>query len=124
MVIRAEQMARFSKAAAVTFEDEVVVHLNKCFPEECRAFGEPKVRETVRYGVERASAYGITAQRDVCKYIDLMFVFGRDFDRDPKLTWPSAVLKDRAMREPTVKLERLYETGKKHDPRVTTHGRF
>src|SRR5215203_5799575 len=98
MVIRSEQMSTFSRAAVETFEDHMVVHLNKCFPAQCQAGGEQKVRETIRYGIERASTYGIKAQRDVCKYIDLMFVYGRDFDKDPNLTWPSAVLNDRAMR--------------------------
>src|SRR5687768_3870557 len=77
VVIRPAHMSTLSEASVERFETSMVVHLNKCFPDQCRALGEPRVRETIRYGIERASVYGITAQRDVCKYIDLMFVFGQ-----------------------------------------------
>ena len=119
MVIRQAQMRALSNNASRTFEDRMVVHLNKSFPNECRELGEPEVREWIRYGIQRASEYRITAQRDVCKYIDLMFVFGRDFDRDP---WASSILNDRALRDPTTKLETLYEAGKQRVRGVRNRG--
>jgi len=123
MVIHPAQMAAFSQSATERFESRMLEHLNTCFPEQCRAWGEPKVRSTIRYGTERASAYGITAQRDVCRYIDLMVLFGPDFDRDSSLPWLSAVLNDRAMRDPTVKLEALYNEGKRHQQRANGNAR-
>jgi hypothetical protein len=123
VLIRSRQMIAFSRSAMETFEDRVVIHLKKCFPRQCEADGVPKVRETVRYGIERASSYGITAHRDVCKYIDLMFIYGLDFDKDPGLAWPSAVLHDNGMREPTLKMETLYEAGMQHERALADHGR-
>jgi hypothetical protein len=115
-------MAKLSRSALEAFEDRMVIHLNKCFPAQCKAGGEPKVRETIRYGIERASTHGMTAERDVCKFIDLMFVYGRNFDVDPNLTWPSAVFNDRSLRDPTIKMEVLYETGMQHQPGAKSHG--
>jgi hypothetical protein len=112
MRIRSEQMAFFSNASLKTFEDRVLPHLNKCFPAQCAALGEPELRSTIQYGITRAASYGITTEREVCKYIDLMVVFGRDFDRDPTLPWVSAILNGRHWRTPTVKLEHLYQTAK------------
>jgi hypothetical protein len=123
VLIRSAQMAAFSESAIAAFENRLALHLHKCFPAECEAGGEQKVRETIRYGIERAATYGITAHRDVCKYIDLMFVYGRDFDTDPRLAWPSAVLSHRAMRTPTLKLETLYEAGIQHEQAVKHYGR-
>ncbi len=122
MVIRQAQMGALADHVSRTFEDRMVAHLNKCFPSECRERGDPEVRAWIRYGIERASAYGITAQRDVCKYIDLMFVFGRDFDRDPNLPWAASILNDRALRDPTTNLETLYEAGKQHERGVRNRG--
>ena len=101
--------------AADTFEDKMAAHLNSCFPEQSKAIEETGVRETIRYGVERAGQYGITAQRDVCKYIDLMVVYGRDFDRDPGIPWAASILNDRALKDPTVKIDTLYEAGKERE---------
>jgi hypothetical protein len=115
-------MLAFSRSAVDTFEDRMVVHLNKCFPSSSKTAGEQKVRQTIRYGMERAGRHGIKAERDVCKFIDLMFVYGRDFDRDPNLAWASAILNNRAMRDPTMKAEALYEAGMQHQPAMRKHG--
>ena len=66
----------------------------------------------IRYGVERAGSYGIGTERDVCKYIDLMFAFGRDFDKNQDLPWASRILEDDTLKSPTVKTERLFAEGK------------
>src|ERR1700681_3763804 len=107
MVIRSAQMDAFSENASQAFEDRMMAHLNRCFPDQCGAMQEAGVRETIRYGIEQAADHGITAQRDVCKYIDLMVVFGRDFDRDPAVPWASSILNDRALIDPTVRTETL-----------------
>jgi hypothetical protein len=118
MIIRAEQFAALSDAVAKRFEDRVVVHLQKCFPKECGLWGEPAVRDLIQFGIGRASAYKITTERDICKYIDVMVVFGRDFDRDPRFPWVPVILNDRALYEPTRRLETLYEEGRKQHGRL------
>lgn len=123
MVIRSAQVNTLSENASQTFEDRMVAHLNRCFPDQCKAMQEPEVRETIRYGVKQAAQYGIKAQRDVCKFIDLMVVFGRDFDRDPGVPWASSILSDRALKDPTVRTEALYEAGKQHEKEATSSGR-
>ena len=85
--MRQAHMQAFAETSKKSFENRMVEHLNKHFPEHCDKLGEEGVRETIRYGIDRAASYDITAERDVCKYIDLMFVFGQDFDQDEKYPW-------------------------------------
>jgi len=92
ITIRPEQMKKFSEAAIRRFEDMMVVHLSRYFPNRCKAAGEPELRRAIRYGVKRAASYKIKAQPDVCRYIDLMMALGGDFDTDPKLPWASEIL--------------------------------
>ncbi len=92
----------------------MVVHLNKFFPSQCRAAGETQLRETIQYGVKGAAKHGITAERDVCKYIDLVLVYGRDFDRDPNLPWARRILEDQTSQDPSVTVERLFDEAKKN----------
>jgi hypothetical protein len=117
LTIRKEQMAAFGPLALKAFEDRVVVHLKKIFPEQSQSLGEPKLRETIEYGTQRAAAYKIISERDVCKYIDLMIVYGRDFDKDPNLPWAQSTLQNQALRNPTSKIERLYKAAKKQENR-------
>jgi len=112
--IRKEQMDAFSQAAARSFEDRMVEHLTEFFPEQCEALGEPETREAIQHGINRAKTYGIISERDVCKYIDLMFTFGRDFDEDAELPWAGRILNDDEFVNASVKTDRLYDVAMRH----------
>ena len=90
--VRKEQMEAYREGALRDFEDRVLTHLRKFYPAEHAALGEEQIRRLVRYGVARARSHGFTSERAACIYIDVMFAFGRDFDRDPALPWANQVL--------------------------------
>lgn len=123
LMIRNDQMKAFREYMLKQFEDLQVTHLNKHFPEDCQALGEPGVREAIRYGIERAKSYDILIEYDVSRYINLMFGFGRDFDMDTTLGWVSTVLKDEGMLSGSVKMDRLYAEAKKHLSQATGIGK-
>jgi hypothetical protein len=115
LTIRKEQMAAFGPLGKKVFEDRIVAHLKKCFPEQSEALGDAKVRETIQYGTQRAAAYRIVSERDVCKFIDLMILYGRDFDKDPNLPWAQSILNSQAIRSPSTKVDRLFKAAKKSE---------
>ncbi|MEO8131733.1 MAG: hypothetical protein ABJF23_11740 [Bryobacteraceae bacterium] len=110
MVIRSEQMNAFAKASATDFQGRMVIHLKKCFPPECNTLGEAGVREMIRYGTGRAAVHEAVAERDVCKFIDLMMVYGRDFDAE--LPWASQILNDRVVRSASARMDLLFQAAK------------
>lgn len=116
LTIRKEQLAAFGKPALKAFEGHVVVHVKKYFPGECEKLGAEKVQEFVQFGTQKAATYGIVAERDVCKYIDFMMVYGREFDVDPKLPWASSILKKQTLKNSTTKIDHLYKAAKRHKP--------
>lgn len=108
MKIRKKQMDVYSEAAVQDFEDRMVHHLEKCFPEQCEALGDAETRKAIREGIVLASDYGITLEPDVCRYISLMFAFGRNFDSDHHLPWPARILKNAATTDASTMMDRLY----------------
>ena len=106
--VRREHMDAFDKDIARRFENRTVEHLNQYFPQECSKLGEDGVRDWIRHGVERAGRYGIVAERDVCRYIDIMFVYGRNFDTDARYPWAHRTLNTKAV-HPTHKTDQLAE---------------
>jgi hypothetical protein len=106
--IREEQMAVFDQAARKTFEDEMVEHLAEFVPKQCEVIGEQQVRKVIQLGVERARIYSLTNRGPVRFYIELMFVFGSDFDTDPLLSWAAEILGD-VLTNQMAKAGRLYE---------------
>jgi len=108
LTLRPEQLQKFSDAAVKRFEDGMVVHLKKFFPEECAALGEVKLRQLIQHGIVRARLYGVTGRRDVCNYIDIMLVFGANFDIDPNLPWARQLLTNARVTDPSARMRRLY----------------
>jgi len=108
--IRNEQWTELSSATQRSFEQRMVVHLRKFFPQQCEALGATDLQDTIAHGIERAKTYDIVTERDVCLYIDLMMVFGRDFDTNPNLSWASYLLQDPHVNYPAHKIDQLYDT--------------
>jgi hypothetical protein len=110
--LRQQHTEAFNKDIRRRFEERMHAHVNQFFPAKCQALGEAAVREWISHGIERAQTYGIVAERDVSKYIDIMFVFGRDFDAGSRYPWAAPILLARAV-DPTHKLNYLFETARR-----------
>lgn len=89
--IREEQL---SVLGLKSMEPRVVAHAQKFFRRQSEALGAAGLAEAVQHGLSRAQSHGIATERDACKYVNLMFAFGRDFDA--QLPWAHRILADRA----------------------------
>ncbi len=107
-VIRRQQIAALEAAQSRRFEEQLAAHLRRHFPGPCARLGEAGLREAIRHGRRKAARYRIVAERDVCKFVSLALVFGRDFDEDPRLPWAGAILRGAGDAGPTLRVNRLY----------------
>jgi hypothetical protein len=112
LTMRPKQMEAFSEAALKDFEELMIPHLKKFFPEFCEAAGEQEVRKLIQHGVKRAASYQINAKCDVSRYIDLMVSLGADFDKDKNLPWAGEILKTRNSADARISV--LLKTAAKH----------
>ena len=99
LVIRDEQMAVLEHAARRGFEERTLAHLQQCFPQDVKALGEENACVVIREGVRRAQGYGISSERGLWLFIDLMFQLGGGFDTDPQLPWAAEALQGEALDE-------------------------
>jgi len=107
LTIRREQENVLAEDRERRFRVQLAAHLVECFPERCRELGEAQLDEEIRRGIGRARAHGFVGERDLCKYMNLVFTFGRDFDRDAALSWASELLELGCL--PSQKMDRLYQ---------------
>lgn len=114
--IDGRQLARFSDVARSDFEARMLVHLRGTFAELCRPLADAELRATIRRGVERAATYGLVQEYDVCRFLHLVVVLGRDFDVDPahryvhrRLTEPGA--------PPSLRIQSAYDAAIAAQPR-------
>lgn len=95
--INQEQCDIFNRLAEKRFEDRMYAYLATAFPDRCRQQGEPEARKTIRAGLERARSHSVVLENDVARYIELMYVWSPEFDKDPALPWAEATLKDQRL---------------------------
>jgi hypothetical protein len=118
LVIRREQMEALKQAALRAYETEMVAHLFAFAPPHCQAIGEERVRETIRLGIARASAYRLTNRGPVRFYIELMFGLGSAFDTDPQYPWAGDILRSNDFADQMARADRLHEKAMDHFDKV------
>ncbi len=101
-------MQAFSAQQRRRFEDEMVVHLRKEFPDETADLGEDGLRGMIREGIDKAKGYTITLERDVARYLELMLALSPTFDDGEEYPWAPDILKQGEMTGRD-KIERIYE---------------
>jgi hypothetical protein len=95
--IRSEQAAALVAAMAEGAEDRVGAHLRRAWPEETAPMSAEELDRWVRYGVDKGARYGIRAEYDVARLIDLMFALGPQFDESEAIPWAAGILADPAL---------------------------
>ena len=103
LVIRKAQLHTLALQRRQDFVRRAGAHLCACFP-ECAAMAPSERQSFVEEGIAKALRYGIEAERDVCKFLNLLVVFGPGFDVE--LPWAKRTLA--AKDGPSLRLNRLY----------------
>jgi hypothetical protein len=101
-------MEALQQTALRNFEDEMVEHVRQFTPRRSEVLGEAGVRQVIQLAMSRAKEYGFTNRGPVRLYIDLVFMFGCDFDTDPQLPWAQAILTDPELPDQLSRAEQLH----------------
>jgi hypothetical protein len=103
LVIRRPQVDILAIPHEQRLRDRLQHHLREQFPDQCTRL-EGSLEDVVEAELVKARGYGLRSERDLCKYLNLVIVFGTEFDQTP---WASRVL-SRADRGPTLRINQLY----------------
>jgi hypothetical protein len=107
--IRKEQYEELGNISLKRFEDEMVVHSRDFSPRLCEVISEERLRVAIRQAMSRAGGYGFTNRGPVRLFIELMLLFGSDFDTDPQYAWAEEILTDPADRNQMARADRLHK---------------
>jgi hypothetical protein len=94
LIVRRQQVASLSSRAEAAFESRMVAHLRRSFPDRCAEGSDEFLLKAVRSGLRKAETYTITSRQDICLFLNLLTVFGEDFDCDPAFPWARKILRD------------------------------
>lgn len=106
--ITAGQYKALQDADLARFRSAVAARLKKLFPEDYRDKSNEDIHAFVVWGIAKARSYGMTLERDVARFIELVSGFGEDFDRKPETSWMHDIL-SRETAPAAMRLDRLTE---------------
>src|SRR5438093_1018839 len=108
MIIRKAQIGVLEQAMVQSFEKEMGRHLRDFSPNHCDVIGDSGVHTVIQHGMKKAGTYGFSNRGPVRLYLDLMFMFGSEFDTDPQLPWAAGILRDVDVSDQMERAERLH----------------
>lgn len=106
--IRKEQIYKLKEISINEFVLDMIDHVRIYFPEETEPFDNESLEEFIRKILEKAKSYDLKSERDVCKFINLVMVFGFDFDTNSDTIWMYKMLTDESEPNPVVRLNDCY----------------
>jgi len=92
--IRKEQLAALQVAVERQLCDRAVAYVRRQYPQVCAALEERSIRASVETALQKRGTYRFDSEETLLAYLDLMYLLGFDFDRDPEKEWVRGTLTD------------------------------
>lgn len=92
-VVTDKQMKILGAEMERAFTRRMVEYLRQYFPPQTKGMTDAELKKMVEAATARAAGYGITAEEDVQKFLELMMRFGKNFDQDPAVGWAGTILR-------------------------------
>lgn len=108
LTISKTQLEVFAQYALGQFENRMLEHMRRYFPGHVALLDEAGLRATIGFARQRAADHGMTSQREVCYFLNLMLMLGGGFADDPQLPWIQQYLADDAAQGRPDRMDRLY----------------
>ena len=91
LLIRAHQETRLREGARNAFLVRVEQHIVRAYPERVAALDPAHLRQFVEKNWETARGFGLTSERSLCGYLEIVCQLGDDFHEQH--SWAGAILK-------------------------------
>ena len=107
LTMRSDQMALLAASGEAQVEDRARAHLKSCIPDSCALLSDDELRHIIRWGRRRSRQYGIEREFDFFRYLNLMFMFGLQFDTNPEYPWAKQSLTSKG--RPSARMDLLMD---------------
>lgn len=109
LILRNEQIEATRSPARQKFYADLVLYIKNNFPKETEEKSEKDLLKLVEDTVNKAQTYDIKAERDLYTFVNIVMVYGFDFDDRKETIWTVAYLTDKKITSPSIRINRLYQ---------------
>lgn len=92
LTIRTQQLDVLNRVTQEQFKKRLYAWVKTHWSEVCLSLPSEELRGVLSDGVERALKYRITSERDLTRFVNVMFALGFQFDTDKRYPWAREVL--------------------------------
>ncbi|NRR30696.1 hypothetical protein HSX11_10915 [Oxalobacteraceae bacterium] len=107
IVMRESQIDHLDAAWRRSYIDRLCSSLREQFADELDMLDQATLHERVRTVLLRAASYGIDAERDVCRFLNLAVFYGWDIGLSDATAWMHRILSDPDITTPSARLHCL-----------------
>jgi len=109
LMIRKEQILAFERIDPKSFATEMLDHVSEHFAKYVEVLGEETTMKVIHSGFEQAKQYAFVTRHELFLFVDLCIMLGRGFGADPQFPWAAKILEDGLIKEPTERIDQLYD---------------
>lgn len=84
LIINKEQMEAFGQITLHQFEEEMLLHSKAFSSELYNGVSSEQLRVVIRNSIKQAKSYGFSKKGSIRLFIELFFLYGKDFDTDAR----------------------------------------
>ena len=92
LIIRKEQLAVLEAHMLGRFRERLLRHLRTELPAETQSRTDEQLFAMIDDGLRRGRGFGVTTERDLTLFVDLMFLHSPKFDEAPDMAWARNIL--------------------------------
>jgi len=108
LTIRNEQLRALGAPQQDAFLNQMAAHLRSFFPERADGLEDRSLKHKVAEALAGASALGLSGRRDLCRYLNLVGLYGWHFEKSEAFAGMRARLEDPAISSPSERLENVW----------------
>jgi len=106
LTIRREQFKALRVSLIRRFHQELLEHVKTNFVDETEGKSDKELLEHISQALKRAEVYGLKAERDLYKYINVSMLYGPNFDQE-ETAWTRDYLVDEDVSSPSQRMNHL-----------------
>ncbi len=98
-IIRTSQMFELGASSKERLIQEQVARIDQSLPDVTATMAPGEVEQSVHLAIQKGEQYGLKEWTGICRYLDVMYILGFDFDEDSRYEWAREKLEDQDLSE-------------------------
>jgi hypothetical protein len=94
MTVRSAQVKALAQESRIRFAKNATAYIRAAYTEQALGQNAPELAGFIDQGIQMATAFGITSEVDVIRFLEVLLVTGADFEDSAEYNWVADYLRE------------------------------